>query len=265
MRLPAVAQSVSGAPNAEVSSVIDGFAQLDGKQTQALLNELRRDPARDDSFRAISFMMAMAPESKGQLFQDLWALWRSGLKRGGYFVEFGAASGVELSNTWLLEKRFGWNGILAEPNPIFFETLSANRDCEISTKCVYARTGERLEFLATAEPEYSRLLEIAAEDVHEAARQKRASTLSVETISLNDLLVSHHAPPTIDFLSIDTEGSELVILSAFDFDRWDVRAIAVEHNHTPARQDIRDLLASHGYRRDLGKISRHDDWYAKAD
>jgi len=242
---------------------MDQLAGLSGKEVQGLLDALRRGEAGDDRFRAISFMMAMAPESKGQLFQDLWALWRSGLKRGGYFVEFGAASGVELSNTWLLERKFGWTGILVEPNPVFFDSLRANRSCDISTRCVYARTGETLEFLSTAEPEYSRLLDVSADDVHEAARQSKASTLSVETISLNDLLASHHAPRTIDFLSVDTEGSEFVILSEFDFDRWDVRTIAVEHNHTPARQQLRDLLAGRGYRLDLGKVSRHDDWYVK--
>src|ERR1017187_1984592 len=51
--------------------------------------------------------------SKSQLRQDLMVLSELDFKRGGYFVEFGATNGVTLSNTYLLEKEYGWTGILA--------------------------------------------------------------------------------------------------------------------------------------------------------
>ena len=51
--------------------------------------------------------------SKSQLKQDIFVLLETGFKRNGFFVEFGATNGIDLSNTYLLEKRFGWNGILA--------------------------------------------------------------------------------------------------------------------------------------------------------
>ncbi|MEA2989895.1 MAG: hypothetical protein QOG83_2606 [Alphaproteobacteria bacterium] len=44
-------------------------------------------------------------------------LHETGRKTSGYFVEFGATDGSNLSNTYLLERDFGWHGILAEPNP----------------------------------------------------------------------------------------------------------------------------------------------------
>ncbi|HEX7947688.1 MAG TPA: FkbM family methyltransferase, partial [Phenylobacterium sp.] len=71
------------------------------------------------------------------------------------------------------------------------------------------------------------------------------------------------APRRIDYLSLDTEGSELDILAAFDFDAWDVRLITVEHNHTDRREAVFDLLTGKGYARKFESLSRVDDWYVK--
>ena len=231
----------------------------------ALLDHLRASKYdRDDPLQLIAYMVSMAPESKGQLAQDLWALWVSGQKTGGYFVEFGAASGVHLSNSWLLEKKMGWSGLLAEPNPVFFGSLRQNRSCTISTRCVYARTGEELEFVGTRTPEFSGISDFLAErDPQKGAAD--AERFRVQTISLNDLLLEAGAPRTIDYLSADTEGSEFEILQAFDFDRWDVRAISVEHNFKANREKLYDLLTARGYRRQFTELSCFDDWYVKDD
>ena len=78
-----------------------------------------------------------------------------------------------------------------------------------------------------------------------------------------DLLASHNAPTEIDYLSIDTEGSEFAILEQFDFDRYDIKVITCEHNYTPLRQQIFDLLTAHGYRRKLEEHSKFEDWYVR--
>ena len=235
-----------------------------GKGFQRILRHLRDSPDDpEDVWRFMTFAMPLAGASKAQLFQDLWALWVSGAKRDGYFVEFGAADGVNISNTWFLEKQMGWTGVLAEPNPVFTASLQRERSCIVSTKCVYSTSGQHVGFLAAKHSEFSRVADIVPADQHED-RRKAHQIIQVETISLGDLLAEHQAPECIDYMSIDTEGSELDILQAFDFERWDVRAFTIEHNGTPAREPIRQLLVSKGYRRLWTGLSRFDDWYVRA-
>lgn len=101
-------------------------------------------------------------------------------------------------------------------------------------------------------------------DHHGARREAywadEANRTHFSTESLHDLLIRLKAPRDIDYLSIDTEGSELAILSTFPFDRWNVRLITVEHNYSADREPIRALLSSHGYAR---TESQWDDWYEK--
>lgn len=80
-------------------------------------------------------------ESKAQLRQDLLVLWLLDFKRNGIFIEFGATDGVDLSNTYLLEKNFAWTGILAEPATIWHKALRANRNCLIDTHAISSSSG----------------------------------------------------------------------------------------------------------------------------
>jgi FkbM family methyltransferase len=201
--------------------------------------------------------------SSAQMPQDLYVTFKLGEQGGRFFVEFGAADGIVLSNTYGLEKELGWTGILAEPLPMWHAGLRANRSSKIDFRCVWTKSGEKLEFLAgNRYPELSSLAAYAEGDLHAAARQVDAEILLVDTVSLNDLLREHGAPQCIDYLSVDTEGSEFDILNAFDFDKFRVRVITVEHNFKPeVKEAIWCLLQAKGFVREFEFFSKADDWY----
>lgn len=199
-------------------------------------------------------------ESKAQLFQDVFALTFNDFKCDGFFVEFGATDGVNLSNTYLLETQYGWRGILAEPARSWQAALAGNRKAHISTRCVWKASDEALAFREARTGELSTLLDFAKSDGH-AKQREDGQTYTVETISLTDLLQTYSAPRSIDYLSIDTEGSEYEILRAHDFSRFRFNVISVEHNYTSSRELIHDLLVAHGYTRVLAQFSKWDDWY----
>ena len=205
---------------------------------------------------------ALRSKTRSQVLQELFVLAETDLKTGGYFVEFGATDGLTHSNTYLLEKEFGWSGLLAEPAKVWHDQLRANRTCTIETDCVWSRSDEVLSFNEAIDPVLSTLTPYSESDEHAGAREN-GEIYEVRTVSLNDLLVRHEAPRDIDYLSIDTEGSELEILNEFDFERWNVRIFTCEHNFTDSRKPIQDLMARHGYRHVHEKNSLFDDWFVK--
>lgn len=202
--------------------------------------------------------------SKSQLHQDAFVLAELGMKRNGYFVEFGATNGIDFSNTYLFEKEFAWQGIVAEPARCWHAALRANRSCQIETDCVWRESHKVLTFNEADSGELSTIASHSCLDAHQHAR-KKGRKYGVRTISLVDMLDKYRAPRTIDYLSIDTEGSEYRILSAFDFARYKFRVITCEHNFSPQRESIFALLSREGYRRKFEKFSQFDDWYVRND
>lgn len=198
---------------------------------------------------------------KSQIGQDVFALYVLNWKKGGFFVEFGATNGIDLSNTYLLEKDYGWNGILAEPAKIWHKDLVLNRSASIEFDCVWSSTGEIINFTTTTEAEFSTISSFAKKDSHASSRNRGGVMYPVKTISLNDLLKMHGAPAKIDYLSIDTEGSELEILDNFDFKSFAISVITCEHNFSPQREKIYEILSSQGFVRVFDGFSRWDDWF----
>ena len=198
--------------------------------------------------------------SKAQLRQDLFVLSELEFKKNGYFVDFGATNGFDISNSYLLETKFNWKGILAEPSKRWHSELKKNRKVNINTDCLWSETGKELIFNETDDGELSTVDELSSSDQHKNRRLK-GKRYKVNTISLKDLLIKYDAPKLIDYLSIDTEGSEFEILKNFDFDNFKFRVITCEHNYNDNREKIYKLLTDNGYIRKFVNISKFEDWY----
>ncbi len=234
------------------------------KSSYVLLSESFKDwgTLEELSNEQLSLLLKWKEKSHAQLKQDLFVLLELNFKREGFFVEFGATNGKDLSNTMMLERDFDWNGILAEPAKVWHKDLRENRKASIETACVWSESGKELMFNEVNESELSTVSDYSSSDLHNESR-KDGKMYTVETISLLDLLIKHNAPKEIDYLSIDTEGSEFEILNAFDFSKYNIKVISCEHNKTENRHKIYQLLTSKGYKRKFAGLSNYDDWYVK--
>jgi FkbM family methyltransferase len=202
--------------------------------------------------------------SKSQIGQDILVLDQLNFKEKGFFVEFGACNGIDLSNTYILEKKFLWRGILCEPAKKFKKSLTRNRKCNIDFNCVYEVSNKKILFSeSNGNEEYSTLSYLQNSNTHKNLRKNIKSYL-VTSISINDLLKKYNCPKNFDYLSIDTEGSEYDIIKNLDFTKYRPKIITIEHNYQKnKREQIQKFLFNNNYKRVFEDISSYDDWYIK--
>jgi len=199
-------------------------------------------------------------ETYSQHAQDLKVLLHYKLKQRGYFLEIGASDGIKFSNTYLLEKNYNWTGICVEPIIDDYNKLIFNRSCHCSNRAVYLNTDEKLIFDIYEYNLLSGLNKHITTYKDEPIKQK----IIVETITLNDLLNKYNAPSFIEYMSLDTEGSEYEILSVFDFNKYKIGLIHIEHNfEEPKRTLIKELLLNNGYNY-IGEY-KQDDYFSRFD
>lgn len=208
------------------------------------------------------FIINNIHSSNAQLQQDLIAIWINSNcgseSKSRFYVEFGACDGVEYSNTLQLEQ-LGWEGILAEPARNYRKALISNRQAHLDFRAVAARSGEYLKFVEAGV--LSSLEKFSREDSHAFERHKNSRNYFVETVTLDQLLSYYDAPQKINFLSVDTEGSESSILREFNFDNWTIDFICVEHNFSSQRLEILEILERNGYTNILSEVSDFDLWF----
>ena len=140
------------------------------------------------------------------------------------------------------------------------DIFSTNRKAKIETNCIYNKN-TKIKFVETAYPMLSTLEKFKIYDHHRGLRSKYKSyKYNKNTISVKNFLKKHKSPKNIDYLSVDTEGSEYLILKNFNFKKYKVKIVTVEHNFTKNRDKIFKLLKNNNFTR-ISAQTRHDDWY----
>lgn len=142
--------------------------------------------------------------------QDKWVCEFLNFKKNGFYLDIGAYDGVQTSNTFILEKELDWSGICIEANSEVFKNLSLNRN-SIN--------------LNLAILDYEGHCGFGEDSVCCASVGN-----TIECDTLNNILEKNKAPNIIDYMSIDIEGSEFDALKNFNFQKWQINLITIEHN-----------------------------------
>jgi Methyltransferase FkbM domain len=156
----------------------------------------------------------------------------------GYFIDLASNDAMEFSNTLALE-RHGWNGLCIEPNPRYWYGLS-HRKCTVVAALVGA-TKEKVpvKFRGVYGGILGKMDQKMANRKHEpdAEQEERYTAPIVE------VLKKFNVPKEIDYLSLDVEGAEHLIMKNFPFETYHIKVMTVER---PSKE-LRQLLDEKGF------------------
>lgn len=165
-------------------------------------------------------------------------------KQNGVFVEIGADDGIDKSNTLFYEESLNWTGIAIEAREKAYNKLKNNRKC-ICINAVLSDKEQEVDFMSIEgygkglsgivknyEPRHAARINEEVKNPNNISRE----IIKVRTSKLNDILEKYNLFH-IDYLSIDTEGSELDILKTIDFNKFYIDIIDIEDNHNNPLMD----------------------------
>jgi len=156
---------------------------------------------------------------------------------GGFFIEAGANDGYSQSNTYFLEKRRGWKGLLVEGIP------------ELAHKCIRTRKLSRIVNCAlvanahdgqTVTMHYAHLMSLVDGAMKNETEENEYIALGIKVQHLDasyevevpartlESVLEEDPPERIDFFSLDVEGFELEVLKGINLDRFRPNHILVE-------------------------------------
>ena len=175
----------------------------------------------------------------------------------GICIEVGAYDGITISNSFHFEQK-GWRSLCIEPIPSSFEKCKNIRK-ECYQCCIAEDDLEDKEFsifhlndnlcaISSLEPD-ERLIESHQHLI------TQVSKCMVKVRSLNSLLEELNFPKDIDFISIDTENTELSVLKGINFSVYNIKLLVIENNYN--EPFCEDYLKQFGYKK-IHRIAVND-------
>jgi len=226
------------------------------------LDEMKRSSLGEDKFIYETF------------FKDYSYSGQNNFK--GTYLELGAYNGIQESNTRFFDVCLGWKGLLIEGNPESYQKVLETRPYAHKMSLAPSCSAE-YEVINKTIPFYRYPITNVGLVGH-AKTYTGKPTVDVPCAPLQPILQdifvddengNHHngGLPTLDFFSLDVEGSEALVLSTIDFQavRINILMIEIQNSHCKTddcevRKRVRAKMEAEGYIRYEGVV-RNSDLY----
>lgn len=184
--------------------------------------------------------------------------------KNGTFIEAGANDGLSQSNTWHLEKRLGWSGILVEPIPEFAQLCKRFRSKSVVYNCALGSFDQenqivtlRYGALMTAVEGTDNLhMHGGSVASHAEAGARMAGDQPYEfqsTIRTISTLAKLNGMKHVDLFSLDVEGFEINVINGIDFEELSIGYILIETSNIDS---VKEILSR--YYKLIETLSKHD-------
>mmetsp|Transcript_28609 Transcript_28609/g.33251 ORF Transcript_28609/g.33251 Transcript_28609/m.33251 type:complete len:347 (+) Transcript_28609:101-1141(+) len=179
---------------------------------------------------------------ESQVKQDKLVMGLLNNPKDGYFVDLAANDATNLSNTFQLEKQLNWDGICVEPNPLYWPSLSM-RKCNIAAAVVGKVRMEEIKFRMY--PDLKRRAPSGGIEgfIDPNIPRSKEKPEDLYTVPFLEILEKFNAPKVIEYLSLDVEGAEFLVMEGFPYDKYRFKVMTIER----PLQNLVDLLIQNDY------------------
>ena len=165
----------------------------------------------------------------------------------GTCIDIGAGVGTERSNTYYFEKN-RWVCLCIEPNPNLYRHMRMYRRLALNLACSnYDKKSAPFQVYVVNQDNQEAISSLVVDqrlvESHKGIINKTYE-IQVEVKKL-DTILSKINIEKIDFISIDTEGTELDVLQGFDIARWKPKLLVIENNFNDT--GLKEYLSKFGY------------------
>jgi FkbM family methyltransferase len=149
-------------------------------------------------------------------------------KKIGFYIDIGAHHPKRFSNTYFFYKR-GWKGINIEPNPETVNIFSKYRKRDINLCCGISNKEGYFEYFKFNEPALNTFNKKLMQERLLNKTYKNIGSELIPTYRLDNILTRNlSVKQNIDFLSVDVEGFDFLVLKSNNWLKYRPKCVLVE-------------------------------------
>ena len=175
-----------------------------------------------------NYLDALSLESYSQEGEDMILRRLFENQATGFYVDVGAHHPQRFSNTYFFYKK-GWRGINIDAMPNSMNLFNKIRARDINIEKPVSEKKQVLTYYAFNEPALNGFSKELSEERNGKGNYFIKFTKDIETVTLEEIL-DNNLPKNqqIDFLSIDVEGLDFMVLKSNNFDKYKPKVILIE-------------------------------------